>query len=148
MEPQTRPILLVEDDPADREMLELAFKRAAVENPVVAVSDGQAALDYLNAEGRFRERRPQGLPMVIVLDLDMPLMDGHEFLSVIKTKPDLALIPIVILTTSQFDRDLIQSYALGANSCITKPGDFEHLVEITRAIGHYWCWINQVPAKR
>ena len=148
MEPQTRPILLVEDDPADREMLELAFKRAAVENPVVAVSDGQAALDYLNAEGRFRERRPPGLPMVIVLDLDMPLMGGHEFLSVIKTKPDLALIPIVILTTSQFDRDLIQSYALGANSCITKPGDFEHLVEITRAIGHYWCRINQVPVKR
>ena len=145
MEPQTRPILLVEDDPADREMLELAFKRAAVENPVVAVSDGQEALDYLNAEGRFRERRPQGLPMVIVLDLDMPLMGGHEFLSLIKTRPDLALIPIVILTTSQFDRDLMQSYTLGANSCITKPGDFEELVEIARVICGYWCRVNRLP---
>ena len=148
MEPQTRPILLVEDDPADREMLELAFKRAAVENPVVAVSDGQAALDYLNAEGRFRERRPQGLPMVIVLDLDMPLMGGHEFLILVKAIPRLALIPIVVLTTSQFDQDLIQSYTLGANSCITKPGDFEQLVEIARAIGGYWCRINRVPERR
>lgn len=148
MEPQLSPILVVEDDPADREMIELAFKRASVGNPVVAVSDGQAALEYLNAEGRFRERHPQGLPMVIVLDLDMPLMGGHEFLSLIKAKPDLALIPIVVLTTSQFDRDLIQSYVLGANSCITKPGDFEELVEITRAIGHYWCRINRVPEKR
>ena len=148
MEPQLRPILVVEDDPADREMIELAFKRASVGNPIVAVSDGQAALDYLHAEGRFRERRSQDLPMVIVLDLDMPLMGGHEFLSVIKTKPDLALIPIVILTTSQFDRDLIQSYALGANSCITKPGDFEQLVEIAQAIGGYWCRVNKLPGGR
>ena len=148
MEPQLKHILVVEDDPADREMIELAFKRASVGNPVVAVSDGQAALDYLNAEGRFRDRRPQDLPMVIVLDLDMPLMGGHEFLSVIKTKPALALIPIVILTTSQFDRDLIQSYVLGANSCITKPGEFEKLMEIARAIGGYWGRLNRVPEGR
>ena len=142
---EPRPILVVEDDPADREMIELAFKRAAVENPVVAVSDGQEALDYLNAQGRFRERRPQDVPSVIILDLDMPLMGGHEFLVLIKAIPHLALIPIVVLTTSQFDQDLIQSYALGANSCITKPGDFEQLVEIARAVGGYWCRINRVP---
>lgn len=148
MEPQLKHILVVEDDPADREMIELAFKRALVGNPVVAVSDGQAALDYLNAEGRFRDRRPQDLPMVIVLDLDMPLMGGHEFLSLIKAKPALALIPIVVLTTSQFDRDLIQSYVLGANSCITKPGEFEKLMEIARAIGGYWGRLNRVPEGR
>ena len=148
MDQQLRPILIVEDDPADREMIELAFKRAAVENPIVAVRDGQEALDYLNAQGRFQRRRPQDIPVVIVLDLDMPLMGGHEFLSLIRTKPDFALIPIVVLTTSQFDQDLIQSYTLGANSCITKAGDFEQLVEIARAVGGYWCRINRVPEKR
>jgi CheY-like chemotaxis protein len=148
MKAQPRPILVVEDDPVDREMIELAFKRAAVENPIVTVSDGQEALDYLNAKGRFRDRRTQDIPAVIVLDLDMPLMGGHEFLSLIKTQPDFALIPIVVLTTSQFDRDLIQSYASGANSCITKPGDFAQLIEIARAIGGYWCRINRVPERR
>lgn len=148
MAAEPRPILVVEDDPVDREMIELAFKRAAVENPVVTVSDGQEALDYLNAEGRFRDRRTQDVPVVIVLDLDMPLMSGHEFLSLLKAKPDFTLIPVVVLTTSQFDQDLIQSYVLGANSCITKPGDFEQLVDIARAIGDYWCRINRVPERR
>lgn len=147
MATEPRPILVVEDDPADREMIELAFKRAAVENPIVTVSDGQEAMDYLNAEGRFRDRRAQDVPVVIILDLDMPMMGGHEFLSLVKTQPDFALIPVVVLTTSQFDQDLSQSYALGANSCITKPGDFEKLVEIARAIGGYWCRINRVSER-
>ena len=148
MAAEPRPILVVEDDPVDREMIELAFKRAAVENPIVTVSDGQEALDYLNGEGRFRDRREQDVPAVIVLDLDMPLMGGHEFLTLLKANPDFTLIPVVVLTTSQFDQDLIQSYALGANSCITKPGDFEQLVEIARAICDYWCRINRVPERR
>ena len=148
MKTQPRPILVVEDDPVDREMIELAFKRAAVENPVVTVSDGREALDYLEAAGRFSDRREQDMPAVIVLDLDMPLMDGHEFLSLLHTKPEFALIPVVVLTTSQFDQDLIQSYVLGANSCITKPGDFEQLVQIAGAIGSYWCRINRVPERR
>ena len=148
MNSQLRPILIVEDNPVDREMIELAFKRATVENPVVTVSDGQEALDYLNAKGRFHDRRREDFPAVIVLDLKMPRMGGHEFLSLIKTQPDFALIPIVVLTTSQFDQDLIQSYASGANSCITKPGDFGQLIEIARAISGYWCGINRVPARR
>lgn len=148
MKQPLRPILAVEDDPVDREMIELAFKRADVGNPVVTVSDGQEALDYLAAAGRFSGRREQDVPAVIVLDLDMPLMGGHEFLSLLHTKPEFALIPVVVLTTSQFDPDLLQSYALGANSCITKPGDFEQLVEIARAIGGYWCRINRLPGGR
>ncbi len=126
-------------------MIELAFKRAAVESPVVTVSDGQEALDYLQAQGRFRERHPEDLPAVIVLDLDMPRMDGFEFLRQVKPTPDLAAIPVVVLTTSEFDKDLSQSYELRANSCITKPGDFERLVEVARAVHEYWCEINQVP---
>jgi CheY-like chemotaxis protein len=75
----------------------------------------------------------------------MPRMDGFEFLRRVKPTPDFAPIPVVVLTTSEFDRDLSQSYALRANSCITKPGDFERLVEIARAVHEYWCEINQVP---
>jgi CheY-like chemotaxis protein len=139
------PILIVEDDPVDREMIELAFKRAGGERAVVTVSDGQEAFDFLTAQGRFHDRPASDLPIVIILDLDMPRMDGYEFLRQIKAKPDLALIPIVVLTTSQYDQDLIQSYTLGANSCITKPGDFEQLVEIARAVETYWGRINQAP---
>jgi len=82
---------------------------------------------------------------VIVLDLDMPRMDGFEFLRRVKPTPDLAAIPVVVLTTSEFDKDLSQSYALGAKSCITKPGDFERLVEVARAVHEYWCEINRAP---
>lgn len=145
MDRRRKPILVVEDDPVDREMIELAFKRAAIESPVVTVSDGQEALDYLQAQGRFLERHPEDLPAVIVLDLDMPRVNGFEFLHRVKPTPDFAAIPVVVLTTSEFDKDLSQSYALRANSCITKPGDFERLVEVARAVHEYWCEINQVP---
>ncbi len=147
MDLQLRPILVVEDDPVDREMIELAFKRASVENPLVTVSDGQQALDYLNAEKKFQVRRPQDLPVVIVLDLEMPLMNGFEFLSLVKAQTRFAAIPVVVLTTSEYNGDLRQSYALGANSCITKPGDFERLIEIARAIGQYWCRVNRLPER-
>jgi len=147
MKQSLRPILVVEDDPVDREMIELAFTRAGVGNPVVTVSDGREALDYLKAAERCNDRREQDVPVVIVLDLDMPRMGGHALLSLLRAEPALALIPVVVLTTSQFDQDLLRSYTLGANSCITKPGDFEQLIEIARAIGHYWCRINRLPEK-
>ena len=148
MKAQPRPILVVEDDPVDREMIELAFKRAAVENPVVSVMDGQEALDYLKAEKRFQERRPQDIPVVIMLDLDMPLMNGFEFLSLVKTQASFAVIPVVVLTTSEYNGDISRSYALGANSCITKPGDFDRLVEIARAVDLYWCRLNKLPERK
>ncbi len=144
-ETRRKPILVVDDDPIDREMIELAFKRAGVESPIVAVEDGQEALAYLLAQGQFRTRLPVGLPALIVLDLDMPRMDGFEFLRQIKAHQDFTSIPVVVLTTSQYDRDLARSYALGASSCIAKPGNFEQLVEIARALGAYWCDLNRVP---
>jgi len=134
MDRRRKPILVVEDDPLDREMIELAFKRAVIKSPVVTVTDGQEALDYLQAQGQFRERHPEDLPV-----------DGFEFLRRVKPTPDLAAIPVVVLTTSEFDKDLSQSYALGAKSCITKPGDFERLVEVARAVHEYWCEINRAP---
>jgi two-component system, response regulator len=144
-EPLHKPILVVDDDPVDRDLIALAFKRAGVESPVVTVEDGQEALDYLRAQGRFQGRAPEDLPNVIVLDLDMPRMDGFEFLRQVKANQDFTSIPVVVLTTSQNARDLTQSYALGASSCMTKPGDFEQLVEIARALGTYWCDLNYVP---
>jgi CheY-like chemotaxis protein len=144
-QPRKRPILVVEDDPVDQEMIVLAFKRAAVENPVVTAANGQEALEFLNARRKFQWRRVSDLPAVIILDLDMPQMDGFEFLRRVKTEERFAAIPIVVLTTSQFDRDLTQSYALGASSCLTKPGDFEQLVKIATEVHQYWCRRNRIP---
>ena len=140
LEPRMRPILLVEDDPVDQEMIGLAFTRASVANRVITMANGQEALDYLMAPGRETV-----LPAVIILDLNMPLMDGFEFLRRIKAEPRFAAIPVVVLTTSQFDRDLTQSYALGASSCLTKPGDFEQLVKMAAEVDQYWCRRNRIP---
>ena len=140
LEAHKRPILVVEDDPVDQEMIVLAFKRASVKNKLITKSNGQEALDYLMAPGR-----ESVLPAVIILDLNMPHMDGFEFLRRIKTEPRFAAIPVVVLTTSQFDRDLTQSYALGASSCLTKPGDFEQLVKMAAEVDQYWCRRNRIP---
>ena len=140
LEAHRRPILLVEDDPVDQEMIVLAFKRASVKNQLITKGNGQEALDYLMAP-----RRESVLPAVIILDLNMPHMDGFEFLRRIKTEPRFAAIPVVVLTTSQFDRDLTQSYALGASSCLTKPGDFEQLVKMAAEVDQYWCRRNRIP---
>jgi len=146
VEMRRKPILAAEDDPVDREMIGQAFKRAAVESPLVMVVDGQEALDYLTAQ--VKDRGTSQFPAVILLDLAMPRMNGFEFLRRMKALPDLATIPVVVLTTSEFNGDISQSYALGANSCITKPGDFEQLVEIARAVDLYWCRLNRLPERR
>ena len=140
-----RPILVVEDDPVDQELIGLAFQRAAVENPIVTVGNGQEALNYLHAQRQFQWPRRSDLPAVIILDLDMPQMDGFEFLRRVKAEPPWASIPVVVLTTSQYDGDLTQSYALGASSCLTKPGDFEELVMIASDVDRYWCRTNRIP---
>jgi len=146
VEMRRKPILAAEDDPVDREMIGQAFKRAAVESPLVMVVDGQEALDYLTAQ--VKDRGTSQFPAVILLDLAMPRMNGFEFLRRMKALPDLATIPVVVLTTSEFNGDISQSYALGANSCITKPGDFEQLVEIARAVDLYWCRLYRLPERR
>jgi CheY-like chemotaxis protein len=142
---QRKPILVVEDDPVDREMIVQAFERAAVESPVATMVDGQEALDYLTAQSQVKDRVGPALPAVIMLDLAMPRMDGFEFLRRMKVRPDLAAIPVVVLTTSEYNGDITKSYALGANSCLVKPGDFEQLVEIARAVDLYWCRLNRLP---
>jgi CheY-like chemotaxis protein len=145
IDPRKQPILVVEDDPVDQEMIVLAFKRASVENPVITVSNGQEALESLGARRKFQWRRVSDLPAVIILDLNMPQMDGFEFLRRVKADQRFAAIPIVVLTTSQFERDLTQSYALGARNCLTKPADFEQLVKIAAEVDQYWCRRNRTP---
>jgi CheY-like chemotaxis protein len=139
-----RPILIVEDNPIDQELIGLAFKRAATDNPVVTVTDGEEALSFLKGHDPVEKKQAANLPAVIILDLDMPGMDGFEFLRRLKGEPRLARIPVVVLTTSRFDQDVSQSYKLGASSCITKPGDFEQLVRIAREVDSYWCRTNQI----
>jgi CheY-like chemotaxis protein len=140
-----QPILIVEDDPVDQEMIVLAFKRASVENPVITVSNGEEALELLDARSKRQGRRVSDLPAVIILDLNMPQMDGFEFLRRVKAEERFATIPVVVLTTSQFERDLTQSHALGASSCLTKPADFEQLVKIAAEVDQYWCRRNRTP---
>ena len=142
IEPRKQPIPIVEDDPVDQEMIALAFKRASVENPVITVGNGQEALELLDARSK---RRVSDLPAVIILDLNMPQMDGFEFLRRVKAEERFAAIPVVVLTTSQFERDLTQSYALGASNCLTKPADFEQLVKIAAEVDQYWCRRNRTP---
>ena len=145
MEQRRRPILVVEDNPIDQELIGLAFKRAATENPVITVSDGAEALSFLKGDSPGERRRASDFPAVIILDLAMPRMDGFEFLRRLKAEASLARIPVVVLTTSQFDGDLNQSYALGASSCLTKPGDFAQMVKIAREVDSYWCRTNRIP---
>jgi CheY-like chemotaxis protein len=126
-------------------MIVLAFRRASVENPLITVANGQEALEFLDARKKFNWRRVSDPPAVIILDLDMPQMDGFEFLRRVKADQRFAAIPIVVLTTSQFERDLTQSYALGASSCLTKPADFEQLVKIAAEVDQRWCRRNRTP---
>jgi two-component system response regulator len=145
IEPRKQPILVVEDDPVDQEMIVLAFKRASVANPVITVGNGQEALELLDARSKDPWRPVSDLPAVIILDLNMPQMDGFEFLRRVKAEKRFAAIPVVVLTTSQFERDLTESYALGASSCLTKPADFEQLVKIAAEVDQYWCRRKRTP---
>jgi two-component system, response regulator len=146
-EPHRPLVLVVEDDPVDQEMIVLAFKRASVDNRIVTMPNGEEALEYLMAGAEFQWRRISDLPAVIILDLAMPKMNGFEFLRRVKAEPRISAIPVVVLTTSQFDRDLAQSYELGASSCLTKPGNFEQLVKLVAEVDLLWCRDREGPGR-
>lgn len=136
-------ILLVEDNPNDLELAMHAFRKHNLANRVEVARDGQEALDYLlGSEGR--EPAPQ--PKLILLDLKLPRVDGLEVLRRVRSEPSLRFAPIVVLTTSREDRDLVESYSLGVNSYIVKPIDFDKFVETVQALGFYWLLINEAPA--
>jgi two-component system response regulator len=135
-------ILLVEDNPNDIKLTLHAFQTANLANPVSIARDGVEALDFVFCTGPHAGRRIEDAPKVILLDLKLPRIDGHEVLKRIKADPRTATIPVVILTTSREERDVLQSYELGGNSYIVKPVDFEQFTQAVRDIGKYWLVLN------
>ena len=139
-------ILLVEDNPMDEELTLRALARSHVLNPVVVVRDGVEALDYLFARGAHAEA---AVPHLVLLDLKLPKVDGLEVLRALRADERTRLVPVVVLTSSSEDRDLISSYSLGANSFVQKPVDFGEFVEAVRQLGLYWLILNRIaPSPR
>lgn len=137
-------ILLVEDNPLDAEMTLAALAGHHLVNEVVHATDGEEALDYLHARGRFAGRT-SGNPVVILLDLKMPKLDGLEVLRLIKADPALKTIPVVMLTSSREEPDLARSYALGVNAYVVKPVGFSEFVEAVKQLGAFWTMHNEPP---
>jgi len=142
--PELRPILLAEDDARDVEMTLAALKRNNVANEIVVVRHGGEALDYLFRREQFASR-PAGDPLVVFLDLKMPKMDGLDVLRLVKQDEALKSIPIVMLTSSREEADLVQSYQLGVNAYVVKPVSFPQFVEAIRQTGMFWAVINEPP---
>ena len=145
MNPQPVEILLVEDNPSDAELALYALKKHSLANHIHIVRDGAEALDFLFCAGDYAGRRIKDNPQVILLDLKLPKVDGLEVLRRIKADPRTRATPVVALTSSREERDIVESYRLGANSYIVKPVDFEQFAEAVRQLGLYWVRLNQPP---
>lgn len=137
-------ILLAEDNPDDVVLTQRALNKANIANELHVVSDGQEALDYLFGRGKYADKGPQS-PCLVLLDLNMPKVNGLEVLEAVRADERTRLIPIVILTTSKEERDLVAGYSLGANSYIRKPVDFTQFAEAIKQLGLYWLVLNEAP---
>jgi len=137
-------ILLVEDNPDDVELTLRAFRKSNIANQIVVARDGVEALDYLFSTGAY-SGRPPALPQVVLLDLKLPRIDGLHVLERVRAHPRTRLLPIVILTSSVEEQDLMNTYSRGANSYIRKPVDFQEFVDAVRQLGLYWLLLNQPP---
>lgn len=141
---ELKRILLVEDDPRDIELTLDAFETHNLANEIMVAHDGEEALHLLRRQGKFEEL-PGGNPALILLDLKMPKVDGLEVLRAIRADDTLKLIPVIVLTTSREERDVIESYRLGVNAYVVKPVDFDQFVEAVREIGLFWAVLNEPP---
>ncbi len=142
---KNKVILLVEDNENDVLLTTRAFKKNNILNKVVVAGNGVEALDYLFYTGKFAEREDRALPQIILLDLNMPKMDGLEVLRRIRTDERTKLQPVVVLTTSNQDRDRIESYQLGVNSYVRKPVEFTQFMAAIQQLGLYWLILNEAP---
>lgn len=144
---EEKKILLVEDNPDDEALTIRAFKKNNICNEVVVAHDGAEALDYLFGTGKFQDRNTADLPVIVLLDLNLPKINGHEVLEKIRKRELTRLLPVIILTTSETERDIVQSYASGANSYIKKPVDFEQFSQAILQLGMYWLVLNKGPRR-
>ena len=141
-------ILLVEDNPNDEELTLYALKKNNITNHIQVVRDGAEALEYLFCTGAYAHRQINDPPKVVLLDLKLPKVDGLEVLEKIKADERTRTIPVVMLTSSQEERDIVESYQLGVNSYIVKPVDFERFIEAVRQLGLYWMLLNKTPSHK
>jgi len=139
-----KPILLVEDNPKDLELTLLALEKSNLANEVVTVRDGKEALDYLFRRGGHAGRQ-EGNPAVILLDLKLPKVDGIQVLEEVKSEPGLQSVPVVMLTTSREEKDLVRSYKLGVNAYVVKPVAFKEFIEAIQDLGVFWAVLNEPP---
>ena len=140
-------ILLVEDNPNDAELALRALKKHNLANHVAVVTDGEEALDFVFARGKYGHRKIEIGPRIILLDLKLPKVDGLEVLRAIKGDLRTKIIPIIVLTSSKEEKDIVESYKLGVNSYILKPVDFDKFVDAVKEIGYYWLLLNQSPIR-
>lgn len=139
-----KPILLVEDDKRDLELTLVALERSQLANDVVVVRDGAQALDYLMREGEFAQR-PEGNPAVVLLDLKLPKVNGLEVLKAVRASDQLRAVPVVMLTSSQEESDVLRSYELGVNAYVVKPVEFKQFVAAIAELGVFWAVLNEPP---
>ena len=147
MEIMVPKVLLVEDNPDDEALTLRAFHKSNLTNEIVVARDGVEALDYLFGVGMYADRDPNDVPQLILLDLKLPKVDGLEVLERIRASEKTKMLPVVILTSSKEQEDLITSYSLGANSYIRKPVDFNQFIQAVQQLGLYWLVLNQYPFK-
>jgi len=141
---ELKRILLAEDNEKDVELTLAAMEQHHLANEVVVVSDGAEALDYLYRRGKFAARQ-NGQPAVVLLDLKMPKVDGLEVLRVIKSSPELKSLPVVMLTSSKEEQDLVTSYRLGVNAYVVKPVEFKAFISAVKELGIFWALVNEAP---
>jgi two-component system response regulator len=142
-----RNILLVEDNPDDELLTVMAFRDNNITIEIVVARDGEEALDYLFGTGKYKDRDVNILPQIILLDLKLPKVDGLEVLQQIRSSAETRFLPVVVLTSSREEMDIIRSYQLGANSYIRKPVDFEQFSQAIKQLELYWLIINELPTK-
>jgi two-component system response regulator len=143
-----KTLLLVEDNPDDEALTLRALRKHNLANEIIVARDGQEALDYLFGEGDFTGRDTRELPQVMLLDLKLPKLDGLQVLERMRANPPTRHVPVVVLTSSNEEQDMLRSYDLGANSYVRKPVDFEQFLEAARQLGLYWLVLNEVPYGR
>jgi two-component system, response regulator len=140
-----KSILLIEDNIDDIELTLRAFKKNNLKNEIIVLKDGEQALDFINGNGIYNGRDTDKQPAIILLDLKLPKVDGIEVLRNIRTNPKMKIIPVVILTSSLEEKDIMNGYAYGANSYIRKPVDFSQFIETVQHMGLYWLLLNELP---